>query len=57
MTESRTVTLSETNWKQLDMLLARIPSSDFIKFCLMNEIVEEGIKRCEEKYLQLSTTL
>lgn len=57
MAESRTMSLTETNWKQLDMLLAKMPSNDFFKFYLMNEIIEEGIKRCEEKYLPLPTTL
>ena len=42
MAESRTMTLAETNWKQLDMLLAKMPANDFFKFYLMNEIVEEG---------------
>ena len=45
MAESRTMTLTETNWKQLDMLLARMPANDFFKFCLINEIIEEGIKK------------
>ena len=57
MAESRTIMLTGTNWKQLDMLLERMPTNDFFKFYLMNEIIKEGIKRCEEKYLPLPTTL
>ena len=57
MAESRTITLTETNWKELDMLLEKLPPNDFIKFCLMNEIIIEGIQKCKEKYLRLSTTV
>lgn len=50
MAQTRTITLSDTNWQQLDTMLSQIPSSDFIRFCLINEIVEKGMKACEEKY-------
>ena len=57
MAESRTVMLTETNWKQLDMLLEKLLPNDFINFYLMNVIIEEGIQRCKEKYLLFPTTL
>ncbi len=50
MAQTRTITLSDTNWQKLDALLAQIPSSGFIGFCLLNEIFEEGLKACEEKH-------
>jgi hypothetical protein len=50
MAQTRTITLSETNWQRLDALLAQAPSSDFIRFCLLNEILEEGMKAYIEKY-------
>ena len=49
MAQTRTITLSETTWQQLDALLEQAPS-DFIRFCLLNEIFEEGMKACDEKY-------
>ncbi len=50
MAQTRTITLSDTNWRQLDTLLSQIPCSDFIQFCLLNDIFEEGLKACEEKH-------
>ena len=50
MAQTRTITLSDTNCQQLDTLLTQIPSSEFIQFCLLNEIFEEGLKACEEKH-------
>ncbi len=44
MAEKREITLTEENWKKIDELLEKIPDSEFLRFCLMNDIVEEGIR-------------
>jgi hypothetical protein len=38
--------LTDENWKKIDALLERIPDSGFLRFCLMNDIVEKGINSC-----------
>lgn len=43
MAETRKITLTEENWQEIDMILAKLPNSDFLRFCLMNDIVEKGI--------------
>jgi len=53
MAETREITLTEENWQKIDLLLARIPDSDFLRFCLMNEIVEQGIPHCLERYFTM----
>jgi hypothetical protein len=43
MAKTREITLTDENWKKIDELLERIPDSGFLRFCLMDEIVEKGI--------------
>ena len=43
MAETREITLTEENWKKIDELLERIPDSGFLRFCLVNDIVEKGL--------------
>ncbi len=47
MAKTREIILTVENWKKIDELLERIPDSDFIRFCVMNDIVGEGINRCD----------
>ena len=56
MAQTRMITLSDTNWQRLDALLAQAPPSDFIRFCLLNEIFEDGMNACGEKYGVENTT-
>ena len=49
MAQTRTITLSETTWQQLDSLLKQAPS-EFIRFCLLDEIVKEGIAGYKETH-------
>jgi hypothetical protein len=44
MGKTREITLTDENWKKIDALLERIPDSGFLRFCLMNDIVEVGLK-------------
>ena len=53
MAEKREITLTEENWQTIDTIMARIPDSDFLRFCLMNDIVEEGWKECYVKLLKI----
>lgn len=46
MGKTREITLTDENWKKIDALLERIPDSDFLRFCVMNDIVEKGINSC-----------
>lgn len=48
MAKTREITLNEENWKKIEKLVSRIPDSEFLKFCLMNDIVELGLDRFEE---------
>jgi hypothetical protein len=41
MAEKCEITLTEENWQTIEKLLARIPDSEFHRFCLMNDIIEE----------------
>lgn len=65
MDETRQVTLTEENWQKIDYLLRSIPDSNFLRFCLINDMIEEGIelysknlfqnqkllkKKCKNKY-------
>jgi hypothetical protein len=45
MAETREITLTDENWHRIDKLVAKIPDSDFLRFCLMNDIIEEGLVR------------
>lgn len=38
MAETREITLTEENWQRIDELFARIPDSEFLRFCLMSDI-------------------
>lgn len=40
MAETREITLTERNWQKIKKLLDRILNSVFLRFCLMNDIVE-----------------
>jgi hypothetical protein len=44
MAETREITLTDENWQEIDALLERIPDSGFLRFCLVNDIVEKGLK-------------
>jgi hypothetical protein len=44
MAETREITLTEENWHRIDKLFSRIPDSDFLMFCLMNDIIEIGLE-------------
>jgi hypothetical protein len=46
---TRTITLAKTTWQQLDVLLAQAPSSDFIRYCLLDAIIQAGIACWKEK--------
>lgn len=45
MVETCEITLTEKNWKKVDELLTKIPDSDFLRFCVMDEIIEEGLEQ------------
>lgn len=47
MAKTREITLTDENWKKIDELLERIPDSEFLRFCLMNDILEVGINSCD----------
>ena len=47
MAKTREITLTDENWKKIDELLERRPDSDFLRFCLVNEIFEKGINSCD----------
>jgi len=49
MAETREITLIEENQQKIETLLARIPDSEFPKFCLMDEIVEEVMEKFKER--------
>ena len=51
MAETCEITLTEENWKKIDALLERIPDSDFLRFCVMNDIVERGLESLERRML------
>lgn len=58
MAMTREITLTDENWKKIDELLERIPDSDFLRFCLMNDIVERALdNNCipQHKFTKLST--
>ena len=55
MAEKREISLTEENWETIDTIMARIPDSDFLRFWLMNDIVEEGIRLCLKKYFKTET--
>ena len=48
MDETRQVTLTEENWQKIDYLLRSIPDSNFLRFCLINHIVEIGLVEFEK---------
>lgn len=48
MAETYEVALSEENWLKIENLMSRIPPNEFLKFCLMNDIVALGLDRLEE---------
>jgi len=43
------ITLSEENWNKLNELLHLIPDSDFLNFCMLNDIIDKGIKKFKEE--------
>ncbi|MCK9482279.1 MAG: hypothetical protein M0R38_11030 [Bacteroidia bacterium] len=45
MVETRKITLTKESWQKIDELLTLIPDSEFLRFCLINGIIEEGVKR------------
>lgn len=51
MAETRGITLTDENWQKLDELFTRIPDSEFLRFCLINDIVEEGLVMFEKHYI------
>jgi len=51
MAETREITLTDENWQRIDELFAKIPDSNFIRFCLMNDIVEGGLESLERRVL------
>ncbi len=51
MAKTREITLTDENWKKIDELLESIPDSDFLRFCLMNDIVEEGMERFKDRII------
>jgi len=53
---TREITLTDENWKKIDELLEELLDSDFLRFCLMNDIVEEGLVSFE-KHLITSLTV
>jgi hypothetical protein len=53
MAETREITLTEENWQRIDELFAIIPNSDFLRFCLINDILELSLGRLED---QLTST-
>ncbi len=55
MAETRAIILTEENWQNIDELLSRRPDSDFLRFCLMNDIIEEGIRICLKRYFYIDT--
>lgn len=50
MTKTREINLTEENWENVDELLMKIPDSEFLRFCVMNEIIEEGLEQFERKF-------
>ena len=51
MAKTREITLADENWKKIDELLERIPDSEFLRFCLMDEIAGEGLEQFERKFV------
>lgn len=57
MAKTREITLTDENWKKIDELFESIPDSDFLRFCLMNDIVERALDNNYEpqnKFTKLS---
>ena len=50
MAETREITLTKEIWKKIDELLEGIPDSDFLRFCLMNDIIEAGLESLFERF-------
>jgi len=48
MAKTRRITLTKNNWNQIDEILSYYPDSKFLRFCIINIIVEEGIKKMKE---------
>lgn len=48
MAEKREISLTEENWKTIDTIMTRIPDSDFLRSCLMNDIVEGWLEKLGE---------
>jgi hypothetical protein len=48
MAKTREITLADENWNKIDELLEKIPDSDFLRFCLVNEIIEMGLDGFEK---------
>ncbi|MGE4585640.1 MAG: hypothetical protein AB7C91_13420 [Sphaerochaeta sp.] len=40
MAETHKITLTEENWHKINKLMSKIPNSDFLKFCLINDIIK-----------------
>jgi len=36
--------------KKIDELLMKIPDSEFLRFCVMNDILELGLDRLDEQF-------
>lgn len=48
MAKTCEITLTDENWKKIEELLERIPDSEFLRFCLMNDIVEKALGRYDK---------
>ena len=51
MAETCEITLTEENWQKVDELFTKFPYSEFLRLCVMNEIVEEGLKQFESEFV------
>ncbi len=50
MAETREFILIEENWQKIDKLLIKFPDSNFLEFCLLNDIIEKGLENLEEQF-------
>ena len=53
MTKTLKITLTEKNSEEINKLLDHFLESEFLKFCLINDLVNEGIKKLKKNYYHL----
>ncbi len=51
MEDNRKITLTKNNWADINNILTVSPNSEFLRFCIINKIVENGIKKFKKEQL------